>query len=50
MRGLRGSQRCSFDLFFLTEQASFAAVDNEYEKMQEYKRKLAAGELTDDDY
>lgn len=23
---------------------------NEYEKMQEYKRKLAAGELTEDDY
>ena len=27
-----------------------AAHCNEYEKMQEYKRKLAAGELTEDDY
>lgn len=47
-----GSER--FSAMAAAEAAKFkkerSAHYNEYEKMQEYKRKLAAGELTDEDY
>ena len=43
-----------FSAMAAAEAAKFkkerSAHYNEYEKMQEYKRKLAAGELTEDDY
>ena len=47
-----GSERLS--AMAAAEAAKFkterSAHYNEYQKMQEYKRKLAAGELTDEDY